>query len=219
MPAGTLKPLLPKPSPGNQIPEALGTSVPQSSPATDPPISVPIEKATLAPCNQIAWPSQVAQSTMWLLPPHSDQSAAITQLLRTEIQSHNITREMLHTTEQRRLEAVQNYHKIWAENQAWATAYNSLTAALHRCSEEFARVTAENEAMRTRMNASGSEIVSTPHLLLDPIAPKNRQIQVLRKRLSQLSNGKAEVPPHVDPDELWLQGNGLESSVYYSSEV
>jgi hypothetical protein len=97
------------------------------------------------------WPSEVysQKDTTWLLPPYSDQSSTLALVLRTEIQSHNITREMLHSTEQRRLEAMQRCGQLEADNRSWAAAYNNITATLGRWAEEFSRLTTENMSLKT----------------------------------------------------------------------
>ncbi|CAI6338160.1 unnamed protein product [Periconia digitata] len=88
------------------------------------------------------WPSQLASSnsTMWLLPPYTDQSTAIACLLKTEIQSHNITKEMLHNTEQRRLDAARQCERLQTDVNAFSMAYNNASASLQKCAEEFARL-------------------------------------------------------------------------------
>lgn len=103
--------------------------------------------------NPSEWPSEVYNqtSTMWLLPPNSNQSSAIATLLQGEIQSHNITREMLHATEQRRLEAVQKWNQFANDARGWAAAYKSLSAALGKCAEECSRVASENVTLRTQL--------------------------------------------------------------------
>lgn len=98
---------------------------------------------------QAGWPSQI-QSTMWLLPPSTDQSSAIALLLRTEIQSHNITREMLHNTEQRRLQAVNFNERLQQDCRGWAAAYEKLSETLRKVSEEYLRLSSENMAMREK---------------------------------------------------------------------
>ncbi|KAF2475942.1 uncharacterized protein BDR25DRAFT_310370 [Lindgomyces ingoldianus] len=132
-----------------------------SSSAPEPILAQPVAESD--PTLPIRWPSQIAQSssTMWLLPPGSDQSSAIAQLLRTEIQSHNITREMLHATETRRLEAAQNYNRLLADTHSWATAYNNMTSALYKCLEECSRLSAENALLKTRLHCVNMQI----HLL------------------------------------------------------
>jgi hypothetical protein len=107
----------------------------------------------LASSDPTCWPSEVYNrtSTMWLLPPHSNQSSAIATLLQAEIQSHNTTREMLHTTEQRRLEAVQRSNRFASDAQGWAAAYNNLNTALGKCAEEYSRVAAENVTLKSQM--------------------------------------------------------------------
>jgi hypothetical protein len=107
-----------------------------------------------------AWPSQLSQSssTMWLLPLRSDQASAIATLLRAEIDSHNITREMLYATEQRRIEAVQRYSQLLADNSSWATAYKNLTTALCRCSEEYSRLSAEHVAVKSQLQGLNAQV-------------------------------------------------------------
>ncbi|PVH95986.1 hypothetical protein DM02DRAFT_133171 [Periconia macrospinosa] len=92
---------------------------------------------------------------MWLLPPYTDQSSAIASLLRTEIQSHNITKEMLHNTEQRRLDAVGRCGRLEADVNVLNIAYTKASTSLQKCAEEFARlcadysrVSAENTQLR-----------------------------------------------------------------------
>lgn len=169
------------------------------------------------------WPSQVAQSasTMWLLPPPSDQSSAIAHLLRTEIQSHNITREMLHATEQRRLEAVQRCEKLLADIRSWAAAYNALTAALHKCSQEYSRLSAENVAMSTELQNN-----SRPVGQLDAVAPKTKQIEGPRRKLFRQTreDSKATPPLNVDVDvnvaPLYVAESELDASPCpYSPEL
>jgi hypothetical protein len=102
------------------------------------------------------WPSELhnQRDTMWLLPPCSDQASALALILRTEIQSHNITRETLHMTEQRRLESVLKCNQLCTDVQGWSVAYNNLTTALRQCSEEISRLSAENVALKAGMQAS-----------------------------------------------------------------
>jgi septation ring formation regulator EzrA len=69
-----------------------------------------------------------------------------------------MSREMLHATEQRRIEAVQQYNRVTSENESWSAAYNNLTTALHRCSEAFARVSAENQTLRAQLQALDSQV-------------------------------------------------------------
>jgi hypothetical protein len=101
------------------------------------------------------WPSQIAhqQSTMWLLPPQTDQSSAIALLLRTEIQSHAITREMLHQTEQCRIQSAQRIVYLETECRNWSTAYENLASTLSKCSEEIQRVSLENVSLKTQRDA------------------------------------------------------------------
>ncbi|KAF1964223.1 hypothetical protein BU23DRAFT_562137 [Bimuria novae-zelandiae CBS 107.79] len=99
------------------------------------------------------WPSQIAgrMTTSWLLPVHNDQSSAIVLLLKTEIESHKISKEMLHTTEQKRLEAVHYCRHLEATKQKletdvcnWVAAYNALAVAFSQCSAEQKRLAGGN---------------------------------------------------------------------------
>ncbi|KAF2189308.1 hypothetical protein K469DRAFT_747999 [Zopfia rhizophila CBS 207.26] len=171
-----LRPLRPKRPYDDPIPELFRTPKPSVSPAVSGPgqssspsatAPEPINPQASGSChapntnNGHPWPSQIAQtsSTMWLLPPYSGQSSAIALLLQKEIQSHNVTREMLHATEQRRMEAIQYCNRLLADNRVWSAAYNNLTAALHRCSQEYSRLSAENEAMRAQMHDLNSQVL------------------------------------------------------------
>lgn len=168
----------------------------QPAPENDPTLPIPDR-----------WPSQIAQSnsTMWLLPPSSDQSSAIAQLLRTEIQSHNITREMLHATETRRLQAVQNCNRLLDEAHSWATAHNNLTSALNKCSEECSRLSAENVSLKTQLKCVNMQVshqinegvhrqLTTKTIFrLDKFAPKDKQIQLLREKLSRRFSKESQV--------------------------
>ncbi|KAF2741742.1 hypothetical protein M011DRAFT_514180 [Sporormia fimetaria CBS 119925] len=88
------------------------------------------------------WPSQIAHQSSHPETATHPASAAVA-LLQTEIQSHHVTREMLHSTEQRRLQAEQACTRLESDCYAWAAAYNSLTAALQHCSKEYSRVANE----------------------------------------------------------------------------
>ncbi|KAF2174295.1 hypothetical protein K469DRAFT_720973, partial [Zopfia rhizophila CBS 207.26] len=199
--------------------------------ATAPePINPQASGSCHAPNNGHPWPSQIAQtsSTMWLLPPYSGQSSAIALLLQKEIQSHNITREMLHATEQRRMEAIQYCNRSLADNRVWSAAYNNLTAALHRCSQEYSRLSAENEAMRAQIHDLNSQVIPSGHPLhlmlilpqtlcapsfeLDPTAPQKKQIQVLQKRLSRQLNEREVSSDGSWERKLCVAGNELECS-------
>ncbi|KAL5432569.1 hypothetical protein PMIN06_011966 [Paraphaeosphaeria minitans] len=94
------------------------------------------------------WPSQIAgrMTTSWLLPAHNDQSSAIAHLLKTEIEAHRISKEMLHATEQRRLEVTYYCQHLEVAKQRleldarnWAAAYNALAVAFSQCSAEHKR--------------------------------------------------------------------------------
>lgn len=111
------------------------------------------------------WPSEIRNlgDTNWLLPAYSDHSSSLASVLRTEIQSHNITREMLHSTEQRRLEGAQRCKQLQADLQSWVTAYNTLTTTLARYAEEFSRISTENVTLKTRMQCAP---VRTSHIIV-----------------------------------------------------
>lgn len=123
--------------------------------AREPETCTSVEAVGIFNTSPSGWPSEVYNqtSTMWLLPPNSNQSSAIATLLQGEIQSHNLTREMLHATEQRRLEAVQKCNQFANDARGWAAAYNNLSAALGKCAEECSRVAAENLTLRTQLQS------------------------------------------------------------------
>ena len=184
--------------PANErVAESLRTPAPQAppddsaKPAVNTPTAASVNEDAALPTPS-SWPSEVAQrtSTMWLLPPPSDQASAIAALLRTEIQSHNMTREMLHETEQRRLEAIQRCNQLSSDTQSWATAYNSLTSALYRCSEEFSRLSAENTMLKVQLQEA--TLNSQPSFQLDATAPKDKQIKLLRRKLSRSLSSHSE---------------------------
>ena len=108
------------------------------------------------------WPSQVTQrsSCAWLLPPYQDQSSSIILLLRAEVESHNITREMLHATEQRRLEAVQRCEQLLSDSKGWAAAYNSLMVVVQNCSAEYARLSSEHAALKVRLETHNFQVLA-----------------------------------------------------------
>ncbi|KAF2727572.1 hypothetical protein EJ04DRAFT_581940 [Polyplosphaeria fusca] len=150
-------------------------------PATAPEVANSQSLPTIYPGwgSDAVWPSQLAQgdNTMWSLPPHSDQASAIALILRTEIQAHNTTRHMLHVAEQRRLQAAQFCERLQEDARNWSTAYDNIAAALSKCSEAYARLSAENMSFKERLN--------DPNFRLDPVAPKDKQIRLLRKKLSR----------------------------------
>ncbi|KAF2680645.1 hypothetical protein K458DRAFT_311296 [Lentithecium fluviatile CBS 122367] len=177
-----LVPLRPKRPAEDQIPEPLRTPGPpscslderhSSQPASPQPTSAPMpaEEQPAPPVLPMpmpadsqpaanglpaaAWPSQVSQSTntMWLLPAYTDQSSAIAMLLRTEIQSHNITKEMLHATEQRRLEAVRRCERLEIDMRSWSTSYAHSSTALQKCAEEYSRVCADYSRASAEISA------------------------------------------------------------------
>ncbi|KAF2257507.1 hypothetical protein CC78DRAFT_588462 [Lojkania enalia] len=150
------------------------------------------------------WPSQVVQSTstMWLLPPCTDQSSAIATLLRTEIESHNITREMLHATENRRIEAAQQAKQLMDDCHRWNVAYNSLTTALHACSEEYSRLNSENITLKKQLQESNAYTFSQPTFRLDAAAPMDKQIRVLKRKLSRLSKEGSEAGSEGESEEV-----------------
>ena len=133
-------------------PEHEGATITANSPCAENSALVHPELASSAP---VCWPSEVYNrtSTMWLLPPQSNQSSAIATLLQTEIQSHNTTREMLHATEERRLEAVQRSNQFASDAQGWAAAYNNLNTALGQCAQECSRVAAENVTLKSQIRS------------------------------------------------------------------
>jgi hypothetical protein len=100
------------------------------------------------------WPSEIQRDTVWLLPPCPDQASTLALLLRTKIQSHNITRETLHMTEQRRLESVLNCNQLHTDVQSWSAAYNNMATALRYCSEEYSRLLAENVELKANTQAA-----------------------------------------------------------------
>jgi hypothetical protein len=115
------------------------------------------ERAGVENTNFTPWPSELHHQgdTRWLLPSsYSDQASTLALILRTEIESHNITREMLHGTEQRRLEAVQRCTQLQADARGWAVAYENLTATLGHCAGEFSRLTTENVGLKTELRAA-----------------------------------------------------------------
>jgi hypothetical protein len=152
---------------------------------------------------------------MWLLPPQADQSSAIALLLRTEIQSHNTTREMLHATEQRRLEAFQRCDRLQSDIRAWMAAYNGLGDALCKCSQEYSRLLAENAALRAHTH-------SEPATDSNATAPQMRQIETLWKKLFRLTGQSAEVAMSLDADAdlgndmapLFVACDEVETSLY-----
>jgi hypothetical protein len=196
----------------------LPDTVAERTAQPDSAVGVPMGRVPDTDSNgATAWPSELYKrsSTMWLLPPHSNQSSAIVNLLQTEIQSHNITRDMLHTTEQRRLEAVQKNNQLTTDTQSWAAAYNNLTVALGKCAEEYSRVSADNVNLREQLQAHGV----SHNLLLqlcsnvgqtfspDRRAPENHDIRILHGNSSEewLSNRRAIV-----------QGTGYQDMSYDS---
>jgi hypothetical protein len=148
----TIAPIRPKRPAEDEIPVPLRTPAPplQSQPATaalDVPGFLP---PACPPAASAAQPivRDLPPSPSALLPPYADQASAIALLLHTEIQSHNITREMLHGTDQQRLEAIQRCERLQVDISSWTVAYNNLTVALHKCSEEYSRLSAEHLALR-----------------------------------------------------------------------
>jgi hypothetical protein len=100
------------------------------------------------------WPSEIQRDTMWLLPPCSNQSSTLAMILQTKIQSHNITRETLHMTEQRCLESVLSCNQLRMDVQSWSVAYNNMVNALRDCSEEYSRLSAENLELKANTQAA-----------------------------------------------------------------
>ncbi|PVH90243.1 hypothetical protein DM02DRAFT_665330 [Periconia macrospinosa] len=144
----TFIPLRPKRPLEEQIPEPLRTppvnhgmeNVVESraSPSDNAPILVPEQSRNMNEADApqflgsfssgnapMQWPSQVAQSnTMWLLPPYHDQSSSLALLLRTELEAHKVTKEMLHSTERRRQEAVKHCERLQNDINGLSTSYN-----------------------------------------------------------------------------------------------
>jgi hypothetical protein len=180
-------PLRPKRPADEQIPEPLRTPAPPTytptrdnintshgsglaSPFTTPvaateqpapaAFSPPINGSSTNPTAAITWPSEVSQrsSTMWLLPAYTDQSSTIAQVLRAEIQAHNISKEMLHATEHRRLESIRRCEQLEIDVRNWGIAYGNSSTALRNCAEEYAKVCAEYSricAENTTLKAQG----------------------------------------------------------------
>jgi hypothetical protein len=142
-----------KPEPGT-VPPVPPNELPMQQPA--PMDNMVHEEPSPQSQDGTMWPSEIyaQSSTMWLLPPYTDQSSAIAMLLQTEIQAHKITREMLHATEQRRLEAVQNINQLQVDIRSWTTAHENLTFVFGKCSEELSRLRAENEKMSLQLQHS-----------------------------------------------------------------
>jgi hypothetical protein len=151
----------PMSSPSYLVPEVVVKMEPAES-VTEPMLQSIEEHTVQEPSETISssegdphipWPSEIYNrgSTMWLLPPHSDQSSVIASLLQTEIQSHKITREMLHTTEQQRIDAIQQCNQLMDDSGRWAAAYNNLSSALKLWTDEFSRISADNAALKAQL--------------------------------------------------------------------
>jgi hypothetical protein len=136
--------------------------------AKDLPILLPMQKQDVydntnhdglshRPQGSLMWPSEMygRYSTAWLVPPSTDQSSANSPLLRTEIEAHKVTREMLQVTEQRRLEAMQNCHRLHFDIRNWSTAYSNIFHILGKRDEELSRQRADNEALKERLRELG----------------------------------------------------------------
>ncbi|KAF2028951.1 hypothetical protein EK21DRAFT_113333 [Setomelanomma holmii] len=138
---------------GMELDEAIGAAGVHMTPFTCGPPADSLPHCYQGTGSMSDWPSEIynQRDTTWLLPPYSDQSSMLALVLRTEIQSHNTIREMLHSTEQRRLEAVQRCDQLETDNRSWAAAYNNLTATLGRWAEEFSRLTTENMNLKTEL--------------------------------------------------------------------
>ena len=135
------------------------TTLPHSAVTPQPRLEPLVVNNCISPHTIGAWPSQMGHgSTKWLLPSPSDQSAAIASLLKTEIQSHNITRDMLHATERKRLEAVQLCNQLTSDAQSWATAYQNSAAALVKCTEEYTRLSTENLEIKAEIQNLTSQV-------------------------------------------------------------
>lgn len=152
-------------SPSTSVPGPDG-SEPTATAGTTATTAAPEEKmvvGSLQPAT--AWPSQVASrmTTSWLLPAHNDQSSAIALLLRTEIESHKISKEMLHATEQKRLEAVHHCQHLEAAKQRletdvcnWVAAYNALAAVFSQCSNELKRLSGRGSVQGNEVDADAA---------------------------------------------------------------
>jgi hypothetical protein len=119
------------------------------------------------PQGSLMWPSEMygRYSTAWLVSPSTDQSSDNSPLLRTEIQAHRITREMLQATEQRRLEAVQSCQRLHIDLRNWSVAYSNIYHILGKRDEEISRQRADNEALKERLRDLGVWI-QTLHIFL-----------------------------------------------------
>lgn len=69
-------------------------------------------------------------ATVSMFHPPSNQREPIAHTLRTEIESHNQTRNALHNKMQLRNKAVQRLLQLSLENNAWTIAYNDSMATL-----------------------------------------------------------------------------------------
>ncbi|KAF2010521.1 hypothetical protein BU24DRAFT_467144 [Aaosphaeria arxii CBS 175.79] len=172
--------------PSNPIAEHPSNPIAEH-PSNNPIANHPPNHLAQHPGSQLnVWPSQIASNNAtWLLPPHNDQAAALAMMLRTEIQAHNIAKEMLHATEQRRLEVFNICSRLSIEVRGWEAAYNSMTEALQRCSDEFSRISAENVSLKTQLQISLRQC----DLGLATSTPTNDQILDLRSKLAQQQNG------------------------------
>jgi hypothetical protein len=135
------------------------------------------------------WPSEIQNmgDTTWLLPPCSDQSSNLALILRTEFQSHNITREMLHGTEQRRLEMAQRCKQLENDVQSWAAAYTNLTAALGHCTEAYTRLSTENVELKTKSQ------IARVGMCVSVVRVHTNQLQTLHLGLSAQDDKRSDM--------------------------
>ncbi|KAF2439139.1 hypothetical protein P171DRAFT_132114 [Karstenula rhodostoma CBS 690.94] len=139
--------------------------------SSSPPAVAPTSNSEINPSLPgTAWPSEVASrtTTSWLLPPHNDQSSAIAMLLKTEIEAHKISKEMLHATEQKRLDAVHYCrhlevakHRLEKDVYNWIAAYNALAVAFCQRSAEYNRMAVGNAAQGVNIISQATD--QLPH--------------------------------------------------------
>lgn len=144
----------------------------------------------------------VPRATM-MLPP-AEQYRSLARTLLHEIAAHRATRASLERELQGRMDAETD---LLHELADWIDAYNGCFASLQEYTEENARLQEEVRTLRGQMELMKSQVHFIPclplcvplcfHTLLtlhaqihpahrftlDALAPKNKQIRVLRKRL------------------------------------
>lgn len=74
------------------------------------------------------------------------------------------------------------------DNAAWCAAYNDVTATLQQYTQDYARILADNDYLRAEIQRLTVQSNRSSTFILDALAPKDKQIRVLRKRLSRQSN-------------------------------